>query len=113
SKGVLMPHAQYYFFAEEFSQMMKLTSEDVYHTGFPLFHANAQVLSIYPTMICGGRVVLYERFSASEWIYQINDSGATVCNSIGVTLPFVFAQLPTPRDRTHKLKKIYSVPTPF
>jgi crotonobetaine/carnitine-CoA ligase len=113
SKGVLMPHAQTYFFAEEFSQMMKLTVEDTYHTAFPFFHANAQFLSIYPTMICGGRVVMYERFSATEWIHQINDSGATAVNSIGVTLPFVFAQPPSPRDRTHKLKKIYSVPTPF
>ena len=113
SKGVLMPHAQTYFFAEEFSQMMKLNAEDTYHTAFPFFHANAQFLSIYPTMICGGRVVMYERFSATEWINQINDSGATAVNSIGVTLPFVFAQPPSPRDRTHKLKKIYSVPTPF
>jgi len=113
SKGVLMPHAQTHFFSEEFSHMMKLTQDDVYHTAFPFFHANAQFLSIYPTMICGGRVVMYERFSATEWINQINDCGATVVNSIGVTLPFVFNQPPTPRDRTHKLKKLDSVPTPF
>src|SRR3546814_5431977 len=42
SKGVVMLHSQFYFFAEEDVQLTRLTADDVYMTGFPLFHGNAQ-----------------------------------------------------------------------
>jgi len=112
SKGVLMPHGQTYFFAELFAQMMRLTAQDTYLTAFPFFHANAQFLSIYPSLIVGARCVMYERFSASEWVPRLIASGATVTNSIGVTLPFICAQPASDRDRSHQLRKVYSVPTP-
>lgn len=113
SKGVLMPHAQLYLFAEINVQALELDGEDVYMTGFPLFHANAQLLTVYPSLIAGMRCVLYERFSATQWVDRLHSSGATVTNSLGVVLPFVFAQPPTPRDGTHKLRRILCAPTPY
>ena len=112
SKGVLMPHAQCYLFAENGVQVTQLTSSDCYATAFPLFHANAQVLSIYPCLIAGARCVLYERFSATSWVERLHTSGATVINSIGVMLPFVYAQPPTARDDTHQMRRILSAPVP-
>jgi crotonobetaine/carnitine-CoA ligase len=64
----MMPHSQFYFFAEEDIQIFGLTGEDVYMTGFPLFHGNAQFLTVYPCLIVGAHCVLYPRFSASEFI---------------------------------------------
>ena len=113
SKGVMMPHGQLYLFAEINVRALELTGEDTYMTGFPLFHANAQLLTLYPSMIAGMRCVLYERFSATQWVDRLHSSGATVTNSLGVVLPFVFAQPPTPRDGTHKLRRILSAPTPY
>src|SRR3546814_6782535 len=46
SKGVVMLHSQFYFFAEEDVQLTRLTADDVYMTGFPLFHGNAQFLTV-------------------------------------------------------------------
>lgn len=113
SKGVLMPHAQLYFFSEQTAQLVKLTGEDTYMTGFPLFHGNAQFMTVYPCLIAGARCVLYERFSATEWVDRLHESGATVTNSLGVTLPFVYSQPPTERDNTHKLWRIFAAPTPY
>src|SRR5574340_37690 len=42
SKGVAMPNAQLYFFAQEVVSLMRLTPEDRYLTTTPLFHGNAQ-----------------------------------------------------------------------
>lgn len=112
SKGVQMSHAQLYFFSEQTTQLISLTAEDTHMTGFPLFHGNAQFMTVYPCLIVGARCVLYERFSATEWVDRLHASGATVTNSLGVTLPFIYAQPPTPRDNTHKLRLIFSVPTP-
>lgn len=112
SKGVLMPHAQCYLFSENGAQVTGLGPDDCYSTAFPLFHANAQVLCIYPSLIAGARVVMYERFSATTWVERLHSSQATVINAIGVMLPFVYAQPATPRDATHKLRTILAAPVP-
>lgn len=112
SKGVEMTHAHLYFFSEETVRLVGLTADDTYMTGFPLFHGNAQFMTLYPCLIVGARCVLYERFSATEWVDRLHATGATVTNSLGVTLPFIFSQPPTPRDKTHKLRRIFAAPTP-
>lgn len=110
SKGVLMSHSQFYFFAEEDVQLVGLTENDVYMTGFPLFHGNAQFLSVYPSLIAGAHCVLYPRFSASDFIGRARRSGATVCNLLGATMAFILAQPPQPDDRDHRLSRIYAAP---
>ena len=110
SKGVLMPHSQFYFFAEEDVQLMRLTENDVYMTGFPLFHGNAQFLTVYPCLIVGAHCVLYPRFSASDWAGRARRSGATVTNLLGATLAFICAQPPSPDDRAHQIRCIYAAP---
>jgi crotonobetaine/carnitine-CoA ligase len=112
SKAVLMPHRQIYFFAEEIIQVCRLTSDDVYMTGFPFFHANAQMESIYPALVMGIRCVLYRRFSASDWIGRIRRSGATITNLLGATMAFVAAQPEQDDDRDHKLRCIFAAPVP-
>jgi crotonobetaine/carnitine-CoA ligase len=112
SKGVLMPHAQFYFFSEQDVQMVGLRPDDVYLTAFPFFHGNAQFLTLYPCLIVGALCVMYERFSATQWLERIRASGATVTNGLGATLSFIHAQPATPHDKDHKLRMIYSAPTP-
>lgn len=110
SKGVVMPHSQFYFFAEEDVQLMRLTEDDVYMTGFPLFHGNAQFLTVYPCLIAGAHCVLYPRFSASDWAGRARRSGATVTNLLGATLAFICAQPPSSDDRAHRVRCIYAAP---
>ena len=110
SKGVVMPHSQFYFFAEEDAQLTRLRESDVYMTGFPLFHGNAQFLTVYPCLIVGAHCVLYSRFSASDWSGRARRSGATVTNLLGATLAFLCAQPPSPHDRAHKIRCIYAAP---
>lgn len=112
SKGVLMPHAQMYFFGECIIQAMKLESDDIYLSTLPLYHANAQFMAIYPSLIMGGLCVLYKKFSASGFVGQLHESGATVTNALGVMLPFVMAQPPSKRDRSHRLRRIQCAPSP-
>jgi crotonobetaine/carnitine-CoA ligase len=81
-------------------------------TGFPFFHANAQLESIYPAMVMGMRCVLYRKFSASDWLGRIRRSGATVTNLLGATMAFVVAQPATADDRNHRLRCIFAAPVP-
>ncbi|MBU3737425.1 MAG: ATP-dependent acyl-CoA ligase, partial [Rhodoferax sp.] len=112
SKGVVMPHSQFYFFAEEDVQLVRLRPDDVYMTGFPLFHGNAQFLTVYPCLIAGAHCVLYRKFSASDWVGRACRSGATVTNLLGATLSFILAQPESDRDRAHRIRRIYAAPLP-
>ncbi|MBU3740367.1 MAG: AMP-binding protein [Rhodoferax sp.] len=112
SKGVVMPHSQFYFFAEEDVQLVRLGPDDVYMTGFPLFHGNAQFLTVYPCLIAGAHCVLYRKFSASDWVGRACRSGATVTNLLGATLSFILAQPESDRDRAHRIRRIYAAPLP-
>lgn len=110
SKGVLMAHSHFYFFAEEDAQLVRLTDQDVYSTAFPLFHGNAQFLTVYPSLVAGAHCVLYAKFSASDFIGRIRRSGSTVCNLLGATMAFILSQQPHPDDRNHRLTRIYAAP---
>jgi crotonobetaine/carnitine-CoA ligase len=110
SKGVLMPHSQFYFFAEEDVQLTRLAPDDVYMTAFPLFHGNAQFLTVYPALISGARVVLYPKFSASRWAARARECGATVTNLLGATMAFILAQPESADDRAHSVRTIYAAP---
>lgn len=110
SKGVLMAHSHFYFFAEEDAQLVRLTDQDVYSTSFPLFHGNAQFLTVYPSLVAGAHCVLYTRFSASDFIGRIRRSGSTVCNLLGATMAFILSQPPQPDDKDHKLTRVYAAP---
>ncbi len=110
SKGVVMSHSHFYFFAEEDVQLTGLTEHDVYMTGFPFFHGNAQFLTIYPCLIAGAHCVLYPKFSASDFFGRAARSGATVANLLGATMAFICATAPSPNDRAHKIRTIYAAP---
>ncbi|MEA2445417.1 MAG: carnitine-CoA ligase [Thermoleophilales bacterium] len=112
SKGVMMSHSHLAFFADQGRAMTRLTDADTYMSVGPLFHGNAQFLAAYPALMVGARFVLQQRFSASRWIDQIRDAGATVTNFVGVMTDFVHKQPARPDDADNALRCIYAVPTP-
>ncbi|MEV4643528.1 AMP-binding protein [Saccharopolyspora sp. NPDC049357] len=111
SKGVAMPHAQLYFFAQIVVSLTRLTPEDTYLTTTPLFHGNAQFMAVYPALVAGAGAVVRPKFSASRWIDQVRESGVTVTNFVGVMMDFAWKQPPRPDDRDNQLRCVYAAPT--
>lgn len=112
SKGVLMPHAHMYLFARHVVDQLELTSQDRYLVTLPLFHANAQLMQVYASMIAGGRVELVTHFSASQWIDQVRERRATVSSLLGVMAQFIHAQAPRDIDAEHQLTRMVTIPLP-
>lgn len=112
SKGVLMPHAHLYVFGQEEARWLRLTADDVYYICMPLFHANALFMQLYGTLIAGAKAVIVPVFSASRWLDDVRRCGATVTNTLGVMMEFLFRQPPRPEDRQHRLRLILAVPGP-
>jgi crotonobetaine/carnitine-CoA ligase len=112
SKGVSMSHSQLCFVAQQLISLVRLTESDVHMSVGPLFHGNAQFLAALPDLIAGARFVLREKYSASRWIDQIRDCGATVTNFIGVMMDWTYQQPERSDDADNQLRVIYTVPTP-
>lgn len=111
SKGVAMPHAQMYFFADECVSLVRLTSEDAWMSVTPLFHGNAQFMAAYPTLVAGARFVTRSRFSASRWVDQLRESRVTVANFIGVMMDFIWKQERRDDDADNPLRVVFAAPT--
>lgn len=111
SKGVAMPHAQMYFFADECVSLVRLTPEDAWMSVTPLFHGNAQFMAAYPTLVAGARFVTRSKFSASRWVDQLRESRVTVTNFIGVMMDFIWKQEPRDDDADNPLRVVFAAPT--
>lgn len=112
SKGVNMSHSQLCFVAQQLVSLVRLSDRDVHMSVGPLFHGNAQFLAALPDLIAGARFVLREKYSASRWIDQVRDCGATVTNFIGVMMDWTYSQPERPDDADNQLRVVYTVPTP-
>lgn len=111
SKGVAMPHAQMYFFADECVSLVRLTDADAWMSVTPLFHGNAQFMAAYPTLVAGARFVTRRKFSASRWVDQLRESRVTVTNFIGVMMDFIAKQPPRADDADNPLRVVFAAPT--
>jgi crotonobetaine/carnitine-CoA ligase len=87
-----------------------MTERDRFYITMPLFHANGLYLQLYATMIAGCSAVMRPRFSASLWLADVRQYGATITNMLGAMSAFVFATPPSAADRDHRLRIIHSAP---
>src|SRR3546814_16549059 len=69
SKGVVMLHSQFYFFADADVQLTRLTADDVYMTGFPLFHGTAQFPNVQSLLTDSAHCVITTLFIASNRVF--------------------------------------------
>lgn len=99
-KAVLWTHANALWAAKVGATRLRLTDQDRTLVFLPLFHTNAQAVSLLPTLWSGGTVVLQPRFSASRfWEVSVRNEVTWVS-----TIPFALkalAQHDTP-DHTYR-----------
>jgi crotonobetaine/carnitine-CoA ligase len=103
SKGVMCPHAQYYWWGVNAIQLLEITADDVLCTTLPLFHINA-LGSFVQALLSGARMVLHERFSASGFWPAMGQSGATVAYLLGAMVPILLAQPRGAEERSHRVR---------
>ena len=110
SKAVMMPHAHCYLFGLGTIDNLGLEASDTYYITMPLFHVNALFMQVYACLIKGATAVIRNKFSASNWISDIEKYGVTHTNLLGVMTEFVARQPDSTHDKRHKLKVISAAP---
>ncbi|MPY94056.1 MAG: AMP-binding protein [Acidimicrobiia bacterium] len=110
SKGVLMPQAHCFLFAAGAARATSLGEGDRYYVCMPFFHANALLMQVFACLVAGAPATVVRRFSASSWLDDVIESGATASNALGVMPEFLFRQPASARDRAHRLTRVMAVP---
>jgi len=112
SKGVMRPCAADYSSARNYAEIMDVGPGDTCFTCLPLFHSNAMVMTVYPALIKGAKVIVEEKYSASQFWKWIKDHGVTKFNIVGSMSYFMWNTPPVPEEKQHKVKLVLGSPAP-
>ncbi|MBI4774298.1 MAG: AMP-binding protein [Deltaproteobacteria bacterium] len=112
SKGVMMSHANCHIWGENVVENLGLVSSDIDYTCLPLFHANARLMTVYPSMLAEAQVAVSPRFSLSRFWDDIRFFKATVFNGLGAIGPLLFSVPPKPDDTDNPVRLAFLVPAP-
>lgn len=93
-KGVVLTHANYVTLARTMSAAAGLQARHRWFVALPLFHANAQYYCFAPAIAVGASVALSAGFSASRWVSQAHDLGATHASLFAAPIRMILARTP-------------------
>ena len=110
SKGVICPHAQFFWWGVLTGEALEITPDDVLFTTLPLFHTNA-LNTIWQALLAGATYAFERRFSASRFWTQASQAGATVTYLLGAMVHILLKQAPGPADRAHRVRTCLSPAT--
>ncbi|MCP4579627.1 MAG: AMP-binding protein [Deltaproteobacteria bacterium] len=71
------------------TNILNYGEKDVSYVCMPLNHSNSLYLSFIPSLLNGARLLIRRRFSASNFVSDIERVGATVWNSVGDPVRYV------------------------
>jgi crotonobetaine/carnitine-CoA ligase len=108
AKAVAMTHSRLTTIAAHFVWLMGYQTDDIVYTCFPLHHGIASSFGIVSTLLAGGKVVVDERFSASNYWPRIREHGATLAHIINPLVPILMAQPETSADRDHRCTRLWT-----
>ena len=103
AKGVICPHAQYFWWGVNSAEVLGVGRDDVLCTTLPLFHINA-LNTFAQAALTGAEVVFESRFSASGFWPSMRASGATVVYLLGAMVPILLAQPEGDGERDHRVR---------
>lgn len=89
------------------SEHFGFRGDDVWMCVLPFFHVNAQYTSFFPALAAGGRLVLFEKFSASRFFPTVRDEGVSHVSVVPSLLTRLLGHgVPSPAERPPALRFI-------
>ncbi|KVT48137.1 ATP-dependent acyl-CoA ligase [Burkholderia multivorans] len=103
SKGVVCPHAQFFWWGTHTGADLEVRAGDVLYTCLPLFHTNA-LNSFFQALMHDAQLVVDRRFSASGFFDSLVSTRATVTYVLGAMIPILLSRPPSPQEREHSVR---------
>ncbi|MBL7496553.1 AMP-binding protein [Frankia sp. CNm7] len=91
-KGVVLTQENYHTVGVAMAAAVGLRPEDRWLVTLPLFHANAQYYCFAPAIATGAAVALTHTFSASRWVRQADELGATHASLFAAPIRMILAR---------------------
>ncbi len=112
-KGVVLTHANWLWSGERSSRTLLLDGDDRLLSALPLFHVNAQSITLMNALTLGATAVFLEAFSATRFVDQVREHRATHISIVAMILRTLLAQPERPSDRDHALRRVsYAINVP-
>ncbi|MBB3257184.1 crotonobetaine/carnitine-CoA ligase [Paraburkholderia bannensis] len=103
SKGVVCPHAQFYWWGANTGGDLEVRKGDVLYTCLPLFHTNA-LNSFCQALMHDAQLIVDRRFSASGFFDALIETGATVTFVLGAMVPILLSRPESQKERAHRVR---------
>ena len=84
--------------------LLDLHDDDCAYICMPLFHSNAVQVGWAPSIVTGCAVALARKFSASQWLPDVQHYRPTYFNYTGKPLAYLLATLEQPDDASNTLR---------
>ncbi|MDV8001399.1 AMP-binding protein [Rhodococcus sp. IEGM 1408] len=86
---------------------LSFTRDDVTYNSMPLFHGNAIMSCWAPSVFTGATFSMRRKFSASGFLPDIREFGATFFNYVGRSLAYILALPESPGERENRLRLVF------
>ncbi|SAK82217.1 AMP-binding enzyme [Caballeronia temeraria] len=103
SKGVICPHAQFYWWGYNTSHDLGVVAGDILYTCLPLFHTNA-LNSFFQALLNDAQLVVGRRFSASGFFDALVTTRATITFVLGAMVPILLGRPVAANERGHRVR---------
>jgi carnitine-CoA ligase len=105
-KGVVLTHANWLWAGERSARTLMLDESDRLLTALPLFHVNAQAITLMNALTLGATAIVLEQYSASRYMEQVRRHQATHISIVAMVLRTLLAQRPSGLDTSHQLRRV-------
>jgi len=103
-KGVMLSHRSMASEADSVASYWAARPDDVFLAVLPLFHVNAQLVTLLPALATGAGLVVARAFSAGGWIDLVRRHGVTVSSIVGTQVRMIMATPERPDDAATGLR---------
>lgn len=105
-KGVMLTHRSMALEADNVASYWAARPDDVFLAVLPLFHINAQLVTLFPALATGARLVVTRGFSARGWIDLVRTHGVTISSMVGTQVRMLMATPEQSSDADNRLRCI-------
>ncbi len=112
SKGCVLSHKYAIRTALNVIPPFRVTPDDVIYSPYPLSHIGSAYYDILSTMITGGKVILRDGFSVSNFWHEVKKYNATWFMMLGSVQQLLWAAPSIPEEKQHHLSRCWATPAP-
>ncbi|WP_105035504.1 AMP-binding protein [Cryobacterium aureum] len=106
-KAVLLTHANALHGGQRESTGLAMDSTDRAITSLPVFHVNAQVITVLATLSVGGTCILLEEYRATKFWDQVRKHRATQVSIVAMQARTLLAQPERETDSQHTVRRTF------